>query len=104
MLDPDPSPFYDWLSYFYNGNFEYMSKNGEFTLYLDSDWLLDDPNIHVIDDTEWPDDPDPEWEAAEAEYEPIFEDGELTVILTDNAGNGFEVFEANDEEGEGEDA
>ena len=75
--------------------------NGKFTLYLDPDWPLDDPNIHVIDDSEWPDDPDPKWEAAEAEYEPIFEGGELTVILTDNAGNGFEVIEA-DEEDEGD--
>ena len=45
-----------------------------------------------------------EWEAAEGEYEPISEGGELTVILRNSMGNGFQVIKIYKEGGEGEDA
>ena len=69
----------------------------------DPDLLLNDPNIYVVNNFKWPDVFDLEWEAAEAEYEPISKDGELTVNLRNSMGNGFQVIKI-DEEGEGEDA
>ena len=93
LLDPDPTFFYNWLSFCYDGRFTTnVDDNERFVVVPDPDWPLDDPNIHVIDDADWPDDPDPEWEAAEAEYENVSGDGVLTVLLLNQWGHGIGVY------------
>ena len=43
--------------------------NGQLHLDWLSHWPSGDPTIIVLDDSEWPEVHDPEWEAAETEYE-----------------------------------
>ena len=56
---------------------QYVSINGILSLDWPFHWPLGDPTVHILDDTDWAEvpnwdaesDADPEWEAAEAEYE-----------------------------------
>ena len=68
--------------------------DGQFHLDWPSHWPLNDPLVE-----EWPDDPDPEWEAAETEYEgvalanasdSVTEGGEI-LIISNNDGNEADV-------------
>ena len=68
-LDPIPLPFYLWLMNHWNGIVEYIIINNQLHLDWFSHWPLGDPTILVLDDSEWPEVHDTEWEAAEAEYE-----------------------------------
>lgn len=52
---------------------EFAVIDGEFQLYIADHWWMDDPFIDVIDDADWPDENDPEWEEAEDEADAEFE-------------------------------
>ena len=61
---------------------------------------LNDPTIEVLDDSEWPKVPDPEWEAAEAEYEKalpinaidfVSQKGGKFLVVSDSEKNKGEV-------------
>ena len=93
-LEPDPIPFYLWLLSNWDGVVELVMVDGQFHLDWPSHWPLNDPLVEA-----WPDDPDPEWEAAEAEYEgvapanasdSVTEGGEI-LIISNNEGNEAEV-------------
>ena len=73
VLEPNPVPFFIWLMNHYNGVVEVAVVNGEFQLYVADHWWMDDPFIDVIDDADWPDENDPEWEEVEAEADAEFE-------------------------------
>ena len=68
-LDPHPLPFYLWLMNHWNEIIEYVMIYTQLHFDWPFHWPLGDPTIIVLDDSEWPDVRDPEWEAAEAEYE-----------------------------------
>ena len=68
-LDSNPLPSYLWLMHHWNGIVKYVMINGQLHLDWPSHWPSDDLTIIVLDDSEFPDVRDPEWEAAEAEYE-----------------------------------
>ena len=73
VMEPNPVPFFIWLMNHYNGVVEFAVVNGEFQLYVADHWWMDDPFIDVIDDADWPDENDPEWEEVEAEADAEFE-------------------------------
>ena len=54
---------------YWNGIVKYVMINGQFHFDWPSHWPLGDFTIIVLDDSEWPEVHDPEWEAAEAESE-----------------------------------
>ena len=57
-LDPNPLPFYLWLLNHWNGIVQYVMINGQLHLDWPSNLPLNDPTIVVLDDSEWPDQPD----------------------------------------------
>ena len=99
-LDPNPLPFYLWLMNHWNGRVKYVMINGILHLDWPSHWPLGDPTIVVLDDSEWLKVHDPEWEAAEAEYE----NGGVIDSVSEGGGEilrvsdieGFEVNEDNE--------
>ena len=98
-LKPDPIPFYLWLFSNWDGVVELIMVDGQFQLDWPSHWPLNDPVIEA-----WPNDPDQEWEAAEAEYEEVApanasdsvsEKGEI-LIFSDSEENEAELSEDNE--------
>ena len=87
-LDPNPLPFYLWLMNHWNKVVEYVMINGKLHLDWLIHWPLGDSTIIVLDNSEWPGVHDPDWEAAEAEYEngdvidSVSEGGEFYECLT----------------------
>ena len=80
-----------WLLTNWNGAVEFIVVENQFQLHVDPEWPLNDPLIDVIDDSEWFEEPDVEWEAAELEYpidviESVSERGEI-LIISDSKGN-----------------
>ena len=71
--------------------------NGQLHLDWPSYWPSGDPTIIVLDDSEWPGVYDPDWEAAEAEYEygdvidSVSEGGGEILRVSDNNGNEGQV-------------
>ena len=86
-LDPNPLPFYLWLMNHWNGIVEYVMINGILHLDWPSHWPLGDPTIIVLDDSEWPEVHDQEWEAAEAEYE----NGDVIDSVSEGGGEILRV-------------
>ena len=76
-IEPSPYPLYIWLFNHWNGTVQYVLINGILCLDWPYHWPLGDPTVEILDDTDWAEvpgwnaewDADPEWEAAEAEYE-----------------------------------
>ena len=65
--------------------------NGKIHLDWPFHWPLGDPTIIVLDDSEWPEVHDPEWEAAEAEYA----NGDVIDSVSDG---GWEILRVSDSE------
>ena len=95
-LDPNPLPFYLWLMNHWNGIMEYVLINGQLHIDWPSHWPLGDPTIIVVDDSEWPDVHDPEWEAAEAEYE----NGDVIDSVSEGEGEILRVSDSDGIEGQ----
>ena len=84
-LDPKPLPFYLWLFNHWNGIVEFVMINGQLHLDWPSHSPLSDPMLEMLDDFEWPDQPDS-----------VSEGGGEILIVSDSEGNEAEV-SANDE-------
>ena len=95
-LDPNPLPFYLWLMKHWNGIVEYIMINS----LLHIDWpfhsLVGDPTIIVLEDSEWPEVHDPEWQAAETEYE----NGDLIDSVSKRKSKILRVSDSNGIEGQ----
>ena len=85
-LNPNPLPFYLWIMTHSNGIVEYVMINGQLHLDWPSHWYLSDPTMLVLDNSEWPGVHDPEWEAAEAEYE----NGHVIDSVSEGEGESYE--------------
>ena len=70
--------------------------NGQLHLDWPSHWPLSDPTIIVLDDSEWPGVYDPDWEAAEAEYE----NGHVIDSVSEGGGQTLRVSDGDKIEGE----
>ena len=96
-LDPNPLPFYLLLMNHWNGIVEYVMINNQLHLDWPSHWPLDDLTIIELDDSEWLGGHDPEWVAAETEYEngnvidSVSEGGVEILRVSDNEGNEGQV-------------
>ena len=69
--------------------------NGQLHLDWPSHWLLGDPTIIVLDDSEWPEVHDPEREAAKAEYE----NGNVIDSVSEGEGEILRVSDSDGIEG-----
>ena len=95
-LDSNPLPFYLWLMNHWNGIVEYVMINGQLHLNWPSHWPLGDPTIIVLDDSEWPGVHDPDWEAADAEYE----NGDVIDSVSEGGGEILRVSDGDKIEGQ----
>ena len=96
---PDSVSLFLWLATHWNRMVKFVVTN-QFQIYIDPDWDEIDSLIDVLDASEYPDEPDLDWKAAEGDsesgedveaIETVFESEEDILIVSDSEGNGTEV-------------
>ena len=70
--------------------------NGQHHLDCFSHWPLADPTVIALDDSEWPEVHDPEWDADEAEYE----NGDVIDSVSEEGEEILRVYDSNGIEGQ----